>query len=86
MRRVLTLSAQNSFVCDEDGHVIVDHLFRMTSEGFSQSLFDRLAVSQMPRLNAAQYSTASVSAATRRKVEILYAADYDLFESPSIET
>jgi hypothetical protein len=45
-----------------------------------------LAVSQIPRLNAAQYSTASVSAATRRKVEILYAADYDLFESPSIET
>ena len=83
--RILTLATQQDFVCDQQGNVIVDHLFRMTSEGFSQRLFDWLAISQMPRLNATQYSTASVTADTRRKVEFLYAADYDLFESSSVE-
>jgi len=85
VNRILTLTPQQDFVCDQHGNVIVDHLFRMTSEGFSQRLFDWLAISEMPRLNATQYSTASVTADTRRKVEMLYAADYDLFESLSVE-
>jgi len=85
VNRILTLTPQQDFVCDQPGNVIVDHLFRMTSEGFSQRLIDWLAISQMPQLNAAICSTASVSAATRHKVEMLYAADYNLFESPSIE-
>ena len=85
IRRILTLATQQGFVCDQYGTIIVDHLFRMTSDGFSKRLFDWLAISQMPQLNAAQCSTTSVSAATRHKVEMLYAADYNLFESPSIE-
>lgn len=85
VRDLLILSKQSSFVCDQNGYVIVDRLFRMTSAGFSPRLLDWLAVSEMPRLNAAQGSAQSVSAATRRKVELLYSEDYDLFESSNID-
>ena len=84
-RHALTVSAQASFVCDQNGRVIVDHLFRITPEGFSPRLLDWLGVSEIPRLNATQHSNVSVGADTRRKVEMLYAADYDLFEASDIE-
>ena len=83
--RILTLSTQSSFVCDQNGRVIVDRLFRMTTEGFSPRLIDWLAVSEIPLLNASVCNIASVNVDTQRKVELLYAADYDLYESSSIE-
>lgn len=85
VRDLLIISTQSSFVCDQNGHVIVDRLFRMGSAGGSPRLLEWLGISQMPRLNVAQGSTPSISAATRRKVELLYAADYDLFEAPSTD-
>ena len=83
--RMLTLSTQSSFVCDQNGRVIVDRLFRMTAEGFSPRLIDWLGLSEIPRLNASVCNIASVNVDTQRKVELLYAADYDLYESSSIE-
>jgi Sulfotransferase family len=86
MRHVLTLSPQHSYVCDAQGHVIVDHVFRMTSQGFSRRLIDWLGLPQLPRLNAGDYDKSAVHPATQRKVEQLYAADYELFESRIVES
>jgi hypothetical protein len=75
------LAPQHSFVCDAQGQVQVDALFCLSSPSSMRGLCRWLDIDALPHLNESLRRSASVGQDTIRRIERLYARDFDLFEN-----